>query len=58
MDKVKIDFVEQNYKYDVVTVYGSEGIKHYHGYTIEEAKRKYREGTLIFKNHRRTDNAN
>ena len=55
MDKAKIDFAEIN-KYGAVVVYGSEGIKHYYGYTIAEAKRKYREDTRIFKNHRRRKN--
>lgn len=57
MDKAKIDFAEIN-KYGAVVVYGSEGIKHYYGYTISEAKRLYREDARIFKNHRRRKNAN
>ena len=52
MDKAKIDFAEIN-KYGAVAVYGSEGIKHYYGYTISEAKRLYREDTRIIKNHGR-----
>lgn len=52
MDKAKIDFAEIN-KYGAVVVYGSEGIKHYYGYTISEAKRLYREDTRIIKNHGR-----
>ena len=52
MDKAKIYFAERN-KYGAVVVYGSKGIKHYYGYSIAEAKRRYREDTRIFINHRR-----
>ena len=52
MDKAKIDFAEVNI-HGAVVVYGSEGIKHYYGYTMAEAKRKYRNDTRIFQNRRR-----
>ena len=51
-EKAKIFFVERNV-HGAYSIYGSEGVKHYYGYTKQQAKEMYRESGKTFDNRRK-----
>ena len=50
-EKAKVFFIDRNV-HGAYSIYGSEGVKHYYGYTKQQAKEMYRESGKTFVNRR------